>query len=50
MTDSQIRAQSVKKGALAPTSAPCPRLSDAQRKASMVKAIEARQRSLGKVV
>ena len=50
MTDSQIRAQLVKKGALAPTSTPCPRITDAQRKASMVKAIEARRKSLGKVI
>lgn len=46
MNDSQIRAQLVKKGALAPTSTPCPKITDAQRKASMAKAIEARQRSL----
>lgn len=43
MNDTQIRAQLVKKGALAPTSVPCPRITDAQRKASM--AIAARQRS-----
>ena len=46
MNDSQIRAQLVKKGVLAPTSTPCPKLSDAQRKASMAKAIEARKQSL----
>jgi hypothetical protein len=45
MNDSQIRAQLVKKGALAPTSTPCGKLSDAQCKASMAKAIAARQHS-----
>ena len=46
MNDTQIRAQLVRKGALTPTSAPCPKITDAQRKASMAKAIEARRKSL----